>query len=211
MTALYRPSLGTALCRVSLAALAAGCLAVTVARLADTPTPLGLPAGDDPEVERGRRLDEQLRAVCRRIEGKNRLAQEVAAGRLGLVEAAARYRDLDRDGPFDKEVFRSAYPGGSDDERYCREVIVFVREVLREPPCGDVSDPAVVGRLEAELHDRLERGDLRLPVAPAGGGPGARSDGAPVRVGEKFLAAPEGGAGRDRGDQTVYAGGRGGK
>jgi hypothetical protein len=84
----------------------------------------------------------------------------VVAGRLGLVEAAGRFRDLTPDPPFNQEVFRRAYPGGSDEERYCRQVIAFVRVALREQPGAD---PSVVGRLEAELQDRLERGDLSLP------------------------------------------------
>jgi hypothetical protein len=90
-----------------------------------------------------------------------RLARDVAAGRLGLVEAASGYRDLAADDPaFNQEVFRRAYPCASDEESYCRQVIAFVRETLRDHPGAD---PAVVERLEAELQDRLERGDLTLP------------------------------------------------
>ena len=170
MTTPHRPSLGTALCRVFLAALAAGCLAVAVARPTATPTPLGLPAGADQEAERSRRLDDQMRVICRCIEEKERLAREVAAGRLGLVEAAARYRDLATEDPvITPDIFRRAYPGGSDEERYCRQVIVFVQEAVRERPGGDL---AVVGRLEAELDDLLGRGDFRLP-APAPATPAA--------------------------------------
>jgi hypothetical protein len=150
--------------RVLVIALATGAscgLAAAVARLADPRTPLGLPAAADPETERGRQLNEQLRTILCRCSEDQRLAREVAAGRLGLVEAAAGYRDLTADDPtFNQEAFRRAFPGGSDEERYCRQVIAFVRETFRKQPGAD---PAVVERLEAELQDRLERGDLSLP------------------------------------------------
>jgi hypothetical protein len=115
----------------------------------------------DPETERSRRLDERLGTVLRCCSEERRLAREVVAGRLGLVEAAGRFRDLTADEPtFNRESFRRAYPGGSDEERYCRQVIAFVRVALSEQPGAD---PSVVGCLEAELQDRLERGDLSLP------------------------------------------------
>jgi hypothetical protein len=192
---------GTALRWAVLTALAAGCLAVAVTRLADPWTPPGLPAADGPEAARSRRLDEQLRVASCRSTEEERLAQDVAAGRLGLVEAAGRFRDLAAEDPvLNPEAFRRTYPGDTDEERYCRQVIRFVQLSLGEQPGAD---PAVAGRLEAELQDRLRRGGLRLP-GPARGGPGE----APARVGEKVLDAREGVAGRDRGDETVYAGGK---
>jgi hypothetical protein len=164
LSALFRWVLMT-----GLATGASCCLALAVAWRADTWTSPGLAAAD-PETERSRRLDEQLRIVHRRFLEQQWLARDVAAGRLGLVEAAAGYRDLTADDPsFNGEVFRRAYPGGSDEERYCRQVIAFVRVTLHEQPGPD---RAVVGRLEAELQDRLERGDLSLPgpddVRPGG-------------------------------------------
>jgi hypothetical protein len=179
-----RHSPGTALRRALITALAAGCLAAAVGRLADPWTPPGLPAAADPETERGRRLDEQILIVRRRSLEQLRLARDVAAGRLGLVEAAAGYRDLTADDPtFNREVFRRVYTAGSDEERYCRQVIVFVRVTLHEQPGPD---PAVVGRLEAELQDRLEQGELRLS-APVDGSPGTRPDDAPALVGGRRL------------------------
>ena len=125
--------------------------------------------GLDPEARReGPNDDEQLRAIRRRIEAKSRLAREVIDGRLTLLEAAARFRDLDlAPPPFAWDGLRCRYPGASDDELHCREVIFFVRAEQRDRPG---TDAAIVARLEAELNERLGRGDLHLPAAGLGGG-----------------------------------------
>jgi hypothetical protein len=117
------------------------------------------------------KLDSQLQEVSRRLYGKEHVAAEVARGRLTLLEAAARFRDLNAELPgFQREQFRSVYPGRSDDERHCWQVIRFVRTELQDVPNAV---PRVVGRLEAELQARVDRGDLRLPepvpAAQAGG------------------------------------------
>ena len=152
-----RPLLGTVLRASLLAALAASCLTLAVWRRGDVsslPDP-DLPAPDS-EAAVG-----ICRDILRRVLEKDRLAGEVIEGRLSLVGAAARYRDLDEQPPpFSWSNFRSAYPGDSDDERHCRAVIVFVRAELGSRPGAD---PAVVGRLEAELHDLLNRAEFRLP------------------------------------------------
>jgi WD40 repeat protein len=118
--------------------------------------------GLDPEAWRGRQNDEQFRALLRRLKAKNRLAREVIDGRLTLLEAAARFRNLDlKPPPFAWDALRSIYPGASDDELHCREVIFFVRAEQRDRPG---TDAGIVARLEAELNERLGRGDLHLPA-----------------------------------------------
>jgi hypothetical protein len=107
-------------------------------------------------------LDVADRAVQGRLDIKRRLAVEVAEGRLTLLEAAARVRDLNEGWPASQQdLFRDAWPGSSDDERYCRQMI---RLAGTELWARGVEDSDVVGHLEAELRDRLRRGDLRLPV-----------------------------------------------
>jgi hypothetical protein len=125
--------------------------------------------GLDPEARRGRpNDDEQFRAIRRRIETKHRLAREVIDGRLTLLEAAARFRDLDLEPPpFAQNGLRCRYPGVSDDELHCREVIFFVHAELRDRPGTDAH---IMARLEAELKERLGRGDLHLPATGLGGG-----------------------------------------
>jgi hypothetical protein len=88
------------------------------------------------------------------------VADEVRAGRLSLLEAAARARDIQSASPFFPwERFRESHLGDSDDERFCRMVIDLVTLPIR-PAAGP--DP-VVARLQAELDEHLSRGTLHLP------------------------------------------------
>jgi hypothetical protein len=104
---------------------------------------------------------EEVAGVIRRIDAKEELGREVVAGRLALVDAAARFRELDEQPPkFHYEEFRDSHPGMTDDECRCREVILFLRSMLAAR--GERDSP-VVSRLEEELQAHLERRDLRLP------------------------------------------------
>jgi hypothetical protein len=102
--------------------------------------------------------DRERAAHFRRSEARRRVAQDLAAGRLTLLEAAEHFRDLNGSYPgFNWYQFRRHFPGSSDDERHCRQVIQFV---ALETETG----PAAVARqrLEAELEGHLRRGTLRL-------------------------------------------------
>src|SRR5262245_34878517 len=77
---------------------------------------------------RGERLQERLDSANATLRARQAVLDEVVAGRLTLLEAAARYRDLDEREPgFNWEKFRLYYDCGSDEERFCRQVIDFVR------------------------------------------------------------------------------------
>src|SRR5262249_62267097 len=112
------------------------------------------------EAERAARLAEDDGAALRRMAVKEEAAEEAAAGRLSLRETAARFRDSDAGVP---ESYRSAWritvPGGSEDERYCRQVLLYVGWLVQQ---GDAR-AAALDRLQAELDEALARGDLRLP------------------------------------------------
>jgi hypothetical protein len=92
---------------------------------------------------------------------KRRIARDVLAQRLTLLEAAEHFRDLNEGNPdVNWEVFRRDIPGSSDDERYCWQVIEVVQSEAR---CRDPNYAAVVkDRLEAELRDHLKNGTLQL-------------------------------------------------
>jgi hypothetical protein len=121
--------------------------------------------GSSPEALPGSEPSEEVAAVVRRLHEKQALAREVADGRLTLRDAAARYRELDEAAPgFHWEEFRRKYPGASDEERHCREVISFVRGL----PDRKDGEEAVAARLESELQGYVARGDLSLPGAAAG-------------------------------------------
>jgi hypothetical protein len=109
----------------------------------------------DPEREAALRAD-----VMGRSQRLVDVAGEVRAGRLSLLDAAARVRDIQSASPyFPWDHFRRMHPGATDDERFCRMVIE-----LTAPSGGTLrgQDP-VVTRLEAELEDHLKNGTLRLP------------------------------------------------
>ncbi len=94
---------------------------------------------------------------CRRLQ---EVADEVRAGRLGLLDGAARLRDIQSTSPyFAWQQFREFYPGDSDDERFCH---LLIRLVTPLPAPPDHTDP-VVARLNAELAEHLKRGPIRLP------------------------------------------------
>jgi hypothetical protein len=117
------------------------------------------------EQRREEDLNRHRAVLRRRAEVKTGLVRDVADGRLTLLEAAARLRELDRATPdFPWEVFRLGRPGMSDEERHCRELIGHLRgDVVLES--GDENE--VVRRWEEELRLHLERGTLQLPdVAP---------------------------------------------
>jgi hypothetical protein len=106
------------------------------------------------------RLDDIDSLLTDRIAAKQQLATEAAGGRRSLLDAAERFRELDRQSPrFDPEVLRLSTAGDTDEERYCRQVIRFVRAMLeaREDP-----DLTPLRRLEAELRDYLDGAFLLL-------------------------------------------------
>jgi hypothetical protein len=122
---------------------------------------LALPAPDG-----GGRLppDGRVRAVDRRIEQKDRLAGEVVAGRLTLFEAAARFRRLNDEPPAPTPLSAS-FPGDSEEERLCRQVIDFARSWLRQQPGGDREADEFAARCEDELRRHKERhGAVVLPA-----------------------------------------------
>jgi hypothetical protein len=91
------------------------------------------------------------------LEAKSCVVRDLCAGRLTLMEAAARFRDLS--GPGDDVYLkwsRRHEPGKTDEERWCRRVILFL-------PGPDAGRPSPADRFEAELAQQLAQGPLHLP------------------------------------------------
>jgi hypothetical protein len=111
----------------------------------------------EPVAGQGDRIEREVAACDRRSEARRRIARDLAAGRLTLLEAAEHFRDLNLTHPdFHWGQFRHQFPGSSDDERHCRQVLKFV--ALE----GEPGRAAARERLEAELEGHLRRGTLRL-------------------------------------------------
>jgi hypothetical protein len=132
------------------------------------------------EEARGAELEARLRALTRCKEGKVAAARDLIRGRLKLLAAAARFRDLQQSVPgYPWEGFRRAYPGDSEEERLCRAVIGYVGDAVRDEPGAD---PNLVRRLEAELQGHLRRGPLRLSAT--------RDPGVPPAPGQLLVGRP---------------------
>jgi hypothetical protein len=106
-------------------------------------------------------IERRLAVAKRRIEVRQRIAHEVMAGHLTLLQAAEQYRDLNETKvDFSPEVIRFRYSTSNDDECACRQVIEFVRQELRETPD---KGKAIVEGLEKELATLVRDGEVKLP------------------------------------------------
>jgi hypothetical protein len=83
------------------------------------------------------------------VEGKHRVTQEVLNHGMSLREAAARFQALNAACPeYDWNEFRRLFPGKTDEERHCRQVLAAVRLRLeRDRTQGNL----LLSQLEAEL------------------------------------------------------------
>jgi hypothetical protein len=116
----------------------------------------------DPDSDEAYNL--RLRFLCWSSELRHSIAGAVVSGDLTLWEAAACFRQVDTILPEDIAPGRGPYRDGSEEERHCRHVIRFVRYSLQ----ARMLDEGLAVHLEAELGERVRRGDLRLPDPPAG-------------------------------------------
>jgi hypothetical protein len=92
-------------------------------------------------------LDQKYLAVRYRNETKQFLAREIIDGRLTLEEAVFEFRELSSSSPGFLAILRGVYPGYSDDELYCRNVIAIVGNM----PLHAEQRDEVVSRLDAQF------------------------------------------------------------
>ena len=107
-------------------------------------------------------LEELARRIQMRAEGRRQVVNEVIAGRMSLVEAAVRMRELDGLVP-GGQINSEAFPGKSEGERYCRRVIRWVEVELSDEALAERE--RAVRRLEQDLSELLRSdGTVHLPV-----------------------------------------------
>jgi hypothetical protein len=107
--------------------------------------------------------DERCRMITQRVRMKEAIAQQVADGELGLLEAAALFRSLRASGSMCPDNSWREMPGNSEGEKMCRQVIYWVASDLTGSP-REFELPDIQGRLERELEALLARdGVVRLP------------------------------------------------
>jgi hypothetical protein len=111
------------------------------------------------QIEQGKRDQARGKDIARDIdelfETRGRIADDVAAGRMGLLEAATRFRDLNAANPMGGYDLSNWITGDSDEERCCRQVINWVETRLGSMPTAEAA--RVMERLEEELTDHLRR------------------------------------------------------
>jgi hypothetical protein len=114
------------------------------------------------EARRTADLDNSQAALLQRIEAKAQVVEELIEQRLTLLEAAARFRDLDNRPPsFHWDSFRAGVPGATDDEKHCHEVLDAMQSLLFG---GDACHAASLkAQLEDVLRQHQQQGTLRLP------------------------------------------------
>jgi hypothetical protein len=109
------------------------------------------------------RLQVVLNDAHERMAAKREAASEVIAGDLSLLEAAARFRDINAGAPNYRQRMALNYPDTSYEELLCRQVIAAVESVLEQQAPEQVDD--VVEQLRQELRQHLER-DGTVVLAP---------------------------------------------
>jgi hypothetical protein len=108
------------------------------------------------ERERAAEMDRQLAVLGRRLDVKERIAARVVRGEMTLLQASAWFRALNETSEYPDD-YRRVFPGASDGERLCRQVIGWARSRAR------IQSES----LAAEVEARLE-GDLRKHLAHHG-------------------------------------------
>jgi hypothetical protein len=112
--------------------------------------------------ENHRDVQTRLEAAQYRTAAKRGVAAEVTAGRLTLLEAAARFRDLNEAPPDSSRYFMNYHAADAYAEHLCREVILYAEAVLVVQSPEEAA--CVAAYLNAELQDQLDRhGALHLP------------------------------------------------
>jgi hypothetical protein len=100
--------------------------------------------------------------ATQRINSKSRIVKQLIAGELTFLEAGAWFRYLNDNPPDCRMDFRKRWPGASDGEKACRQVISFVQADWGYASPSEKA--ALVAKLEDELKTRLaESGVIELP------------------------------------------------
>ena len=107
------------------------------------------PPADEPE----QALQAEIDRSNERIASKHAVARSVIAGQLTLLQAAARFAELDLSQSAQHLAYwRTTCPGDTDEERYCWTILRFVAGDLQNRPC---QARAVRERLGGELPKHL--------------------------------------------------------
>ena len=121
-------------------------------------------AGRQMEAERQRAalLDRRNEVVSRRLDAKNVVVGQLLDGRMTLAEAAAWFKALNESPADCPAVAHGEFPGASEGERLCRQVIGWAQAERAGQSASQAE--ATNARLEEELQTLLGRdGTVHLP------------------------------------------------
>ena len=106
-------------------------------------------------IEQSRELDAQIEESIQRCKAKEDVVRDVIAGELTLLQAAARFRDVNASWPKARAVVQQAYAGLPYEHALCRQVIAYAEAELRHQ--GSAHKDSVLHGLEAELAGHLRQ------------------------------------------------------
>jgi hypothetical protein len=114
-----------------------------------------LQAHIDQNLQQAEDWDAEDRQVLQRIEIKEKLITQLIDGRTTIPEVAAQFKQLNAGREDYLALFRKQYPGASDDECYCRNVLAFAESRLhRDGPRGRERTERLRQQLDRLLQSR---------------------------------------------------------
>jgi hypothetical protein len=104
-------------------------------------------------------------------EQRQQIVSDVIDGRLPLLEGAAAFRDLNRQTPAVADLVAETYPGETEGERACQQLLTFVRRELemrskdsdkKQASEASTDSAGVLARLQAEFEKARDDGKVHL-------------------------------------------------
>jgi hypothetical protein len=108
-------------------------------------------------------LSRQHAVVLNRSRAKHAIIVDLLAGRLTLLQAGRQFKDLNETPITCQDDYRPNFPGRTDEEKVCRQVLLWLENELHER--GRPQAEAIVQRFEDELrrHMACHGGRVVLP------------------------------------------------
>ena len=107
--------------------------------------------------QRRETLDRQSEIVQHRISAKQEVIGDLVAGRISFLQAARRFKDLNETPITCQDNYRSRFPGRSDGEKVCRQVLAWLEGELRGLSPSQAASLRCT--CEEELEENLRRND----------------------------------------------------
>jgi hypothetical protein len=100
-------------------------------------------------------LEERDKEVFRHLDAKREVMRALRRDEMTLLEAAARFGQINEQPPETMSYIRDMYRGHNDEERLCRQVLAWLEVDLWQSE--DSKGRATLARLQAELNAYLQQ------------------------------------------------------